>query len=288
MSFVITSISPETVVQVSDMRLSALSDKSVLSDKQRKSIIVMGRQAHFVLGWVGLAKVANHDTGEWAYQRLYEMNAVDLPLDQIAGNFTGLATKDFATLPVSAEDRRCHFVLAGWHKASGAPKAFWCVIYNDLIFHAASGNNAATLASAPVAASEFLYTIGSFAPVKRSYQVSVIGDFTPTKLKAHFSGLKALMKRRAGKAAIGAACRQIALEAARDTTTVSRNLISVEMDNRGSVRCSYYSEDGAEVMFMPDILSTQGTLIKSTLTTRIVGDEITLKLRGKSVKPATA
>ena len=55
MSFVITSISPETVVQVSDMRLSALSDKSVLSDKQRKSIIVMGRQAHFVLGWVGLA-----------------------------------------------------------------------------------------------------------------------------------------------------------------------------------------------------------------------------------------
>jgi hypothetical protein len=41
-------------------------------------------------------------------------------------------------------------------------------------------------------------------------------------------------------------------------------------------------------MFMPDILSTQGTLIKSTLTTRIVGDEITLKLRGKSVKPATA
>jgi hypothetical protein len=289
MSFVITSISPETVVQVSDMRISAISDKSVLSDKHRKSIVVMGRQAQFVLGWVGLAKAGKHDTGDWVYQRLYEMNAVDLPLDQIAGNLTDLATRHFATLPLSEVDRRCHFVLGGWHKDSGVPKAFRCVIYNDLVFHAAEGHNAHTLVDAPVAASQFLNTIGSFATsatAKRQYDVFVTGDFTPRKLTAHFSGLKALMKRPAGAAAISAACRQIALEAARHTATISRSLISVEMDKRGGVRCSYHSEDGAEVMFIPDILSTQGTLLKSTVATSIVGDQITLKLRGKTVRPA--
>ena len=284
MSFVITCISPESVVQVSDMRLSALSDKSLLSDKQRKSIVVMGKQAHFVLGWVGLAKIGNHDTGDWLYKQLYGMNAVDLPLDRIAGDLTGLATRDFAMLPVSAVDRRCHFVLGGWHKESGAPKPFVCVIYNDLIFHAAKGHNLAILAPAPAASSEFLYTTASFLAVKRPFYVFGAGDCTSKILRGHFSGLKSLMKKRPGTAAISAVCRQIVLEAARHTTTIGRNLISTEMNNRGEVRCSYYSEDGADVIFLPDILSTRGTLLKSTLTASIEGDQVTLKLRGKTVK----
>ncbi len=107
MSFIITCISPEKVVQVSDMRVSALADKSVLSDEQRKSIVVMGSQAHFVVGWIGLATIGGHNTGDWLYRQLYEMNAKNIPIDQIAGNVTGLATRDFATLPVSAVDRRC-------------------------------------------------------------------------------------------------------------------------------------------------------------------------------------
>jgi hypothetical protein len=285
MSFVITCVCPESVIQVSDTRLSNLSDRSVLPIEQRKSIVVMGEQAHFVLGWVGLAKVSNHDTGDWLYQQMYGMNAVDLPLDRIAGDLTGLATRDFAALPVSAVDRRCHFVLGGWYKELGAPKPFTCVIYNDLIFHAAKGHGLATFTQAKEAAPEFLYSIASFLPVKLAYYVFPIGDCMSRALSCHFSGLKSLMKRHAGAAAISAACRQIALEAACHTTTISRNLISVEMDNRGCVRCSYYDEDGVEVMLIPDILSTQGTLLKSTLTAEIVGDQMTIKLRGKTVKP---
>ena len=53
MSFVITVASPEMVVQVSETRLSSLATQSLVSDTQRKSVIVMGKQVHFVLGWTG-------------------------------------------------------------------------------------------------------------------------------------------------------------------------------------------------------------------------------------------
>jgi hypothetical protein len=95
------------------------------------------------------------------------------------------------------------------------------------------------------------------------------------------------MKKGADTATVSAACRRIALEAACHTPTISRNLISVEMHNCGSVRCSYYSEDGDEVMLIPDILSAQGTLLKATLSASIVNDEIKIKLRGKTVKNGT-
>jgi hypothetical protein len=93
------------------------------------------------------------------------------------------------------------------------------------------------------------------------------------------------MKKRPGTAAISAVCRQIALEAATHTTTIGRNLISTEMDNKGIVRSSYYSEGGTETIVIPDILSMQGTLLNATLAYSIEGDQITVKLRGKSVKP---
>ncbi|HUV70001.1 MAG TPA: hypothetical protein VMW15_10095 [Terracidiphilus sp.] len=246
---------------------------------------MMGKQANFVLGWVGLATLGNHNTGDWIFQRLYEMNAVDLPLDQIARNLTDSATRDFAALPVSSAEGRCHFVLGGWHKDSGPPKPFTCVIFNDFIFHPAQGQNLATFSRAAQATQSFFYSIATFQEVKRPFYVFPIGDFQPKTLRSHFSGLKSLMKKGAETAAISAVCRQIALEAARHTTTISRNLISIEMDNKGRVRNSYYSEDGAEAMLIPDILSPQGPLLKSTLSTYIEGDQITLKFRGKTVKP---
>jgi hypothetical protein len=274
------------VVQVSDTRISTLSDRKVISERQRKSIIVMGDQARFVLGWVGLATCVGHNTGDWIYQQLYGMDALDLPLDRIAHELTGLATKYFATLPVSSRDRRCHFVLGGWHKASGVPRPFTCVIYNDLVFHAAKGNSPAIFTVASEAMPGFLYSTASFQAVKRPFHVFPIGDISP-KTRVHFSGLKSLMKKEPGTAAISAVCRQIALEAANHTTTIGRNLISTEMDNKGIVRSSYYSEEGTETMIIPDILSKQGTLLNATLGYSLEGDQITVSLRGKSVKPGS-
>lgn len=243
----------------------------------------MGNQAHFVLGWSGLATCAGHNTGEWIYRQLWGMNAIGLPLDRIASELTGLATNYFATLPMSPRDKRCHFVLGGWRKDSGVPSPFTCVIYNDFVFHPSKGNSLATFTDAFEAAPGFMYSTASFMPVKRPFYVFPIGDISP-KMRAHFRGLKSLMKKGPGTAAISALCRQIALEAATHTTTIGKNLISTEMNNRGDVRASYYSEDGTETMITPDILSTQGTLLNATLVSRIEGDRVTVKLRGKSVK----
>ena len=44
MSFIITTISPENAVQISDTRISSLADQSLISDEQRKSLIVRGKK----------------------------------------------------------------------------------------------------------------------------------------------------------------------------------------------------------------------------------------------------
>jgi hypothetical protein len=83
--------------------------------------------------------------------------------------------------------------------------------------------------------------------------VNVTGDCNPAKLRAHFRGLEGL-KKGAGEAEISSVCRQIALEAGRHGKTIGKDLVAVEMDRNGHNHCSHYSEDGAEVILVPDIL----------------------------------
>src|SRR5713101_4841964 len=98
MSFVIMPVSPRMVVQVSDTRLSSLADQTPWSEELRKSLIVMGRHAHFVLGWSGFATIhrSAYGTADWLFDQLRGVNAVDLPLVEIAGNLTGAATLYFS------------------------------------------------------------------------------------------------------------------------------------------------------------------------------------------------
>lgn len=62
-SIVITVVTPYAAVQVSDMQVTAFKDGAVVSGQQRKSIIMQGSQVVFVIGWTGLATIANHNTG---------------------------------------------------------------------------------------------------------------------------------------------------------------------------------------------------------------------------------
>jgi hypothetical protein len=289
MSFVITVASPEIVVQVSETRLSSVATRSLVSDTQRKSLIVMGKQAHFVLGWTGLARTGNlsHDTGNWLWQRLYEMNAVELPLVQILGDLTGLATQDFLALPESIRNKRCEFHLAGWHMVAGVAVPFTCLIYNDLTFKALQGHRLPIFESAAVASPQFMYCLGSFQAVRVPFLVRAMGDIDQAALRNHFRGLKYLLKKGVEPTRICAVCRQIVLEAARRRPkTVGRNLIEVEMDNKGAIRCSYYPDGDQETMLIPDILSAHGALIKGTVRHNIVGDQINVQLRGSRITRA--
>jgi hypothetical protein len=290
MSFVITVASPELVVQVSETRLSSLPNQYLVCDNQRKSIIVMGKRAHFVLGWTGLARTGNlsHDTSNWLWQRLYEMNAVQLSLVQILEDLTGLATRDFLALPESARNKRCQFHLAGWHKVAGVPTPFTCLIYNDLTFKAAQRYRLPIFESTGVASSQFMYCLGSFQAVRAPFLVRVMGDFDAVALSSQFRALKGLLKKKPVEPnRICKVCRGIVLEAARlRPNTVGRNLIEVEMDNKGAIRSSYYPDGDQETMLIPDVLSTRGSLIKGTVRHNIAGDQINIQIRGSRIVSA--
>src|SRR5271156_5458869 len=249
MSFVITTVSPKSVVQVSDTRLSSLSDQSVLSEELRKTLVVTGRVTQFVLGWCGLATAGkDHSTAEWIFKVLYGMSAVDLNPDQIVEKLAELATRQFGAL--NLKDKRCHFLLGGWHKS----EPFLGVISNysnldsleahepDLKHHIPSFSDAAA------ATPRFQAWILRFRNLtERHYVVNVFGDCPAEKLKTHFRGLEGLLKKGAEARTLSAACRQIVLEAGRHSKTIGKNLVSVEMQRGGETHCSYYSDEGAEV-----------------------------------------
>jgi hypothetical protein len=93
----------------------------------RKTLIVQGMRARFVLGWVGLASTDDqhrHKTPDWIFKTLFEMNAVELSIEDIANRLQFLATTHFAKL--TALDMRTLFVMAGWEKS----EPFVCIVSN--------------------------------------------------------------------------------------------------------------------------------------------------------------
>src|ERR1700693_2082036 len=125
MSFIITTASLKTVVQVSDTRHSSLANQRPLDDELRKTLIVQGMRARFVHGWLGEhRRPAPHKTADWIFKTLFEMNAVELSIEDIADRLQFLATTHFAKL--TALDKRILFVMAGWEKS----EPFVCIVSN--------------------------------------------------------------------------------------------------------------------------------------------------------------
>jgi len=286
MSFVITTVSPETVVQLSDTRLSSLADQSVLSESLRKSLVVKGTEAQFVLGWTGLATTeSGHSTADWLFRVLFEMNAVRLSPEQLVGNLAELATAQFRML--RAADKRSEFVLGGWHKS----EPFVGVISNYVVMDVAqrsdseSRHHIPSFSEASVAAAKFQGWVERFRNLtERHYVVSVIGDCDPKKLKTLFRGLEGLLKKRVSAARIRLACRQIALEAGRHSKTIGKDLIAIEIDCTGHIYSSHYSEEGTETMLLPDMLSLQGGSTQMTVSTGVSRDQAMVRVRGKIIK----
>jgi hypothetical protein len=192
MSFIITTLSNERIVQVSDTRLSALADQSRLSETLRKTLIVKGTKARLVVGWAGLATTdAGHNTNDWLFRVLYEMNAVERSPDEIIGCLKDIATQHFQTL--RALDKCCHFVLAGWEKPSEVSQPFLGIVSNSISLDSPSPigpglrDNIPSFPEASAAAPEFQGLVQRFVTsTERNYVVNVLGDFNPEKLKLHF------------------------------------------------------------------------------------------------------
>jgi hypothetical protein len=203
MSFIVTTVSPETVVQVSDTRHSSLANQLPIDDDLRKTLVVRGRKTHFVLGWAGLATdvLRLHNTGEWLFKALFERNATELRIEDIALHLETLATTHFASL--EALDKRCVFVMAGWQQSEPflCTVSNYCRVLNSVspgAIQTSRRHHIPSVSEAAVAASKFHGSIQRFRDItERDYVVNVMGDFKPDKLKRHFMGLESLLKKRA-------------------------------------------------------------------------------------------
>ena len=290
MSFGIGTVRVATVIHLTDTLHTSFADRSVISDALRKSLIVRGTEAQFVISWCGLASAnRGHRTADWLFRTLCEMDAVSLGPEQIVRNLTEVATAHFRSL--RAADKRCEFLLGGWHNS----RPFVGIVSNyadmtsSMPTESDKRHHIPSFSEAFVAAAKFQGSVQYFwNPTERHYVVSVIGDCNAKALKGHFRGLKGLMKKRVPGQCIIRACRQIAREACCHSDTIGKNLIGVEMERDGGTYCSYYSEEGIETMLLPDTLSELGSTTQMTISTSLVADQLEMRFRGKIAKRFTS
>lgn len=268
MSVVSTVLDREKVVQVSDTRVTSFADKSVMSETTRKTLVVLGAKAKFVVGWVGFAVDATrrHETGLWLYETLRDMDAVDLPIEEIANRLALAATNDLA--PLQAANKCLGIVMAGWDS-----EPFIVTVSNYLevknrrtLDEAVETHHIPSVTEAKCSPT-FSGNIQRYAKkTRRDYLVAVMGDLSSTKLKRHFTGLKKQLKKNAAASEITDVCRQIALAASTHTHTIGRTLIGVELLRTEKYMCTYYSENGKPEILIPPTLTLKGSYRDAKIT----------------------
>jgi hypothetical protein len=290
MSFVITTVSLQNVVQVSETRLSSLKDKRALAEDLCKSIIVQGTEAKFAVGWTGLATtVEGHNTRDWLFRVLLEMDAARLPIAKLMENLVGLATERFLSL--TASDTRCHITLTGWDKLGPFAGYVSTYVLMNLADQIDEGpkHYIPPFSENRVAALVFQGGIQRFRNLsERHFLVGVMGDCDPAKLNTHFRGLKRLLKKRPRAATISGACKQIVWEAARHSKTIGTDVVALEMERCGESHLAFYSKEGADLMLFPDSITLHGGITCASLRPVLSEREITLKLRGKRLTPISS
>jgi hypothetical protein len=290
MSVVITVLDREKVVQVSDTRVTSFADKSVMSETTRKTLVVLGVKARFVVGWVGFAVDATkrHETGLWVYEALRNMDVVELPIEEIANRLASAATTDLA--PLQAANKCLGIVMAGW---DSEPFVVTVSNYLEVKNKRTPDNSVKTHHIPSVTEAKcsltFSGNIQRYAKkTKRDYLVSVMGDLSSAKLKRHFTGLRKQLKNNAAACDITDVCRKIALEASTHTHTIGRTLIGVELLRTEKYHCTYYSENGKPELLIPPTFTLQGSYRDAKITdmpdgTQRLQGEVTRRIKLPSV-----
>jgi hypothetical protein len=257
MSMVITVVTKDVVVQVSDVQLTSLDDGKPLDEKQRKSALVVGTDAAFVIGWTGFAKSSfvnssgwQFKTGDWLFNTLNHIKSYEKPLVDILGDLTGQADYAFNRLPDPQAIKGTHFVLGGWHRKNGETELFTAVIFNDLIL-----NERQQFIESPTVDTKFLYSLGAFRSVESPHLVRVDSPGrTEDKLKwteEPMRVLRIVMSNQGGEQAIIRACVDVIRRAAGWTTTISKEVIVATLKKSGNFTTDYLSEKDVEERLDP-------------------------------------
>jgi hypothetical protein len=113
MTLIITVATASRAVQASDRRLTR-PDGSIFDDEANKAICVGCGDAHFCIGYTGLAFVDGKRTDEWLVDYLMSIHAYRMDVASISAALEKRLTATFKPLP--KQYRRTTFVLSGFRR----------------------------------------------------------------------------------------------------------------------------------------------------------------------------
>jgi hypothetical protein len=292
MSIVITVVAPNVVVQVSDVRLTSIKEGTALTKKQRKSILVIGTDAAFVIGWTGFAESIDgqFNTGDWLFRTLNHIKAYEKPLVDILGDLTGQADCAFSHLPDAQDTKGCRFVLGGWHRKDGTTELFGAIIYNNLIYNPPVQNDQRQahepkLIESATVEPTFKYLPNSFLPVEFPQLVRVDSPgMKPEWVAEQMRVLRIVMSKQGEEQAIARACVDIARQAAGWTSTISKELIVAMLKRSGDFTTCYLSENDTEERLIPDIITPSGATTQASARAIVSGDEVSGTITAQVLK----
>lgn len=256
MSLIITVLLPEYVVQVSDMRLTDLDTGQPIEESQKKIVILAGKHARLVLGWVGLACFGAHNTGDWLTEQLVASKAADLNIADIAQVLKEGATAQIANLRIAAGPKRTSFVMAGWYRTR---EGFAPTLVR--ISNCEQGSDWTLMREALPKFDVTSLGLSAKRPIRKPHAILVSGrEEAADDFDRHFQGLQRLLKRSPEAVQVRNVCVEIMREAAAMPSygeTIGRNLITVEMHrDHGAISTWYHPEDLSNaVEHIPDIIT---------------------------------
>ncbi len=125
MTLILSCMTHEHTLQVSDRRLINVRTGRLISNKTNKAVLVCG---HFGFGYTGVAKLENEDVDEWL-TRVLSDSALKGPKDSMEA-LRVRATEAVRQLQsrLSPQERRVAFVGAGWNRppSSSPATAYYC------------------------------------------------------------------------------------------------------------------------------------------------------------------
>lgn len=286
MSIVITVVTPNVVVQVSDVRLTSLENFKPLDQLQRKSMIAVGTDAAFVIGWTGFAQSGDKvfNTGDWLFRTLNHIKAFEMPLVNIAGDLTGQADYAFAQLREPRDQRGCRFVLGGWHRKNGKAEMFSGIIFNDLIENPSREPHEPPFIESSSVATQFKYSLDSFLPVEYPHKVHVTGSPKPEWIEDEMRILRKVMENQGGQESIVRASVDVARKAAGWTDTISKDLIVVTLNEHGEYSAAFLPEKGTEESILPDVITRSVAMTQTRVLAIVSGDEVSGTFKAQILK----
>ena len=111
MTLIVTVATANKAVQASDRRLTG-PDGSIFDDEANKAVCVGCRDAHFCIGYTGLAFVDGKRTDEWLLDYLMSIHAYRMEVASISAALEKRLTATFEPLP--KHYKRITFVLSGF------------------------------------------------------------------------------------------------------------------------------------------------------------------------------